>query len=330
VMSMPAIETYRSANPSVKIAVLARPSLRALWEMHPAINKVVSLHHGMGGLIRSVQTLREDRASVAFVFPNSFRSALIPFLAGIPRRRGARGHHRSWLLTETVPKQGDEKHVHQAGEYAAILGSGRGDVQIAAPSLTVPESALQKIRIEFERRLEGRRWIALMPGAARGPSKRWPAEHFSELCRMLVKDTGYAIVLLGSSEEFVLGRMMEETVRCAGVLNLIGQTTLTELAAALKLCAVAVSNDSGGMHLATAVGTPVVAVFGMTDPARTGPMGAGNRVVTGGGGVHVSRDIQRHSRRARDCLRSIQPRCVFDAVTEILAATLEVIPHEGR
>ena len=158
--------------------------------------------------------------------------------------------------------------------------------------------------------------MGLLPGAARGPSKQWPPDHFIAVGRQLAARPGCRIVVFGARDEASLCRAVAEGIGPAAI-TLGGETTLSELAALLGLCRVVVANDSGGMHLAAAAGARVVAVYGLTDPAKTGPIGHGHRIVCAEGRPR-SRDIRRNSREAKDALASIRPDRVLEAVMELL------------
>ena len=154
-----------------------------------------------------------------------------------------------------------------------------------------------------------------MPGAAYGPAKRWPAERFATAGRLLKDRLKCNIVAIGSAEERALCAIVTRDAG-PGSLNLAGGTTLPELAAVLAQCRLALTNDSGGMHLATAMGIPVTAVFGITDPARTGPLGSAARVMQAS--AHRSRDIRRDSPEARASLLRITPEQVAETAMELL------------
>jgi heptosyltransferase-2 len=321
VMSMPAIQIFRQENPDAKITVLARPGVEALWRMHSAIDEF----QAMGKPFPTIKRLKRIHYDRAYIFPNSFRSAYVPFMAGIPRRIGARGHWRRLMLTETVRLSTG----HQQFEYMNILGV-QGNPP--APQITVSAESTQSLErklchfpnlsgrastllqaLEADHPVGARPVITLLPGAARGPAKRWPLEHFiqlADLCSSLD-----ALILLGGGPDDV-DACAEIVDRVGGdIFNLAGQTTISEWAAMLKLSHCIVANDSGGMHLATAVGTPVVAIFGMTDPKKTGPLGH-NIVLQES--ERQNRDIDRDSDEAIQALASVKPDQVFLAVQELL------------
>jgi len=318
IMSMPAVQALRRRRPRAGIVMVSKERVLALWRMHAAVDRVIELKAGAPGLLRAAREVREGRVGSAVLFPNSLRSALVPFLAGVPERRGSRGHMRRWLLTrvtDTTPVAGRE---HQLWEYMLLAGCD-GEHDAEEPRLTVPDSALARAHARI-RDAGDRALVAVIPGAARGPSKQWPARHFAEAGRRLVSATGCRILVLGTRAETELCGRVAAAVGPAAE-NLAGETGIEDLAAVLSLCRVALTNDSGGMHLATAVGTRVVSVFGRTDPRRTGPIGSGHSVIGPEDAGHRSRDIPRTSREAAAALDSIAPGRVFAAACRVLDAS---------
>lgn len=314
IMSMPAIQQFKAKYPECRLTMLVKPKLAELWSMHQCIDSVMEVKEGFPGTLGTAGALKKRGFDTAFIFSNSFRSALIPFLAGVPERRGYPGHQRSWMLTDVAsPYLGADK-THQSWEYPAIMGLAESGQAPGAPELRIPESISLKAR-QLISPAKNKGWIGLVPGAAYGPAKRWPAEYFSETGRVLAK-SGYGILVMGAQGELDL---------CAGVagsiesdaLNLAGRTSLPELAALFGLCRAVITNDSGGMHLAAATGANVVAVFGITDPSKTGPLGKKVRVVFDEG-ISRSRDIERISSEAEASLKSIKPRRVIDAVEALM------------
>jgi len=236
----------------------------------------------------------------------------VPWLAGIPRRVGLRRGARDLLLTSAVRPPAWPGREHQAWEYVALLCPEAADRPLPAPRLALPPDA----RRAAEALLEGlpRPRVALMPGAARGPSKRWPDDHFARVARDLSAAPGCGIVALGAaSERDACARSLPPAGR-----NLAGRTDLAAWAAVLAACDLAVSNDSGGAHLAAAVGTPVVVVFGATDPTRTAPLGPGVDAVAADV-PRRGRDIARSDARAAAALRALEPGRVVERARARLA-----------
>jgi heptosyltransferase-2 len=313
VMSLPAVQALRRRQPGMRLTVCVKPGLVPLWEMHAAVDAVAVLEAGAAGVWRTARRLRRSGFERAYVFPNSFRSALLPTLARVPERVGLSGRQRAWMLTRVAAAPAGTDRRHQCWEYAAIVGMDAMDLEIDAPRLAVPEELARACASRFGLS-RGGGWVGLIPGAARGPSKRWPAAHFAALGRLL-RAEGRPVALFGAAGEAALCADIAERIGPEGVMNLAGKTGMREFAGTLGLCRVVVANDSGGMHLAAALGVRVVALFGMTDPAKTAPLGAGHRVLSVEG-VRASRDIARDSREARACLERIAPERVFQAVRD--------------
>ena len=315
VISMPALQSLRRRCPSCRITMLVKPKLESLWRMHSAVDEVIEIQAGLGGTLRTAMAVRSRMFEGALVFLNSFRSALIPYLARVPVRAGTVGHARVWMLTNVIRASAKPDRQHQLWECFDVAGVADDAGEPESPRLSVPEAALTKAR-ERLRAAGGGRWIGFIPGAARGPSKQWPAEHFIEAGKKLAATRQCRVLVLGTPSEVALCRQVGDGIGSAA-LSAAGDTSITEFAALLSQCGVVVANDSGGMHLATAVGPRVVAVYGLTDPVKTGPIGPGHRVISCEGVAH-SRDIDRNSRRAKEALRSIPAERVYQAVVELL------------
>ena len=308
VMAMPSIQAWRAAHPYHHLSILCRPGVADLWRMHVAPDSVLLYRKGWTTTWESVRELRAMRFDACVIFPNSFRSAWLPWAGRIPNRAGFRGHWRRWLLTDVRPA-GEGDHRHQAWEGYRLFHLPRPE-QLPPPALAVPEAAVTAAG-EWLSGHGAYRWVGLMPGAARGPSKRWPLNSFLALVRRLVDEANVRIAICGGPDD---AEACEALAREAGTAgrNLCGKTGVSEWAAILQLCDVVVCNDSGGMHLAAAVGVPVVALFGLTDPERTGPLGA--RATLLRGSDRGDRSIARQSMAAEKALASITPQTVYDAV----------------
>jgi len=311
IMTLPALQAFREAHHTAYITLLVKPNLFQLCRLHEeAVNEVLPLKEGLLGTLRTARMIRKRRFDKAYILPHSFRSALIPFLAGVPKRIGMPGHWRGAMMTDIVTPKGGAGREHQAWEYMDLFGLNAKT--LPEPHLHIPEDAQALVEKKINTLPPPR--IGLIPGAARGPSKRWPESHFIETGKMLAKK-GYGIVTLGISREAPLCERVAKGIG-PNTLNLAGQTTLAEWAAILKTCDLVLANDSGGMHLAAAVGTPVVAIFGITDPRKTGPIGKNCRVIQNS--ETQNRDIDRDSPEAIKSLASITPEQVYGAAIELL------------
>ncbi len=309
IMAMPALQAYRRLHASDEIAVLVKRGMGPLWQMHTAPNRVLAYDDSTPGTFAAGFALRREGFEVCFVLPHSFRSAWIPFLARIPIRRGLPGGARDRLLTEVITPSGGE---HQQFEYFSLLAPG--EVQPEPPRLTPPPEA----EIEASDLMDAlpRPLIGLIPGAARGAAKRWPLDHFIALGRRFARERNAGIVVFGAPGEAAL---CSHLAQATDGRSLAGRTSLPTWAAAMKQCDAIVCNDSGGMHLAAALGARVVAVYGMTNAAKTGPLGPRARVVQDDG-PH-QRDIPRESAEAERRLAAIGPDRVYRVATEFLTTS---------
>ena len=309
IMALPALQLFHAQNPGVKITVLAKPGLLPFWELHAAPQHRLAVQ----GTWATTRALLCGEFSTVYLLPNSIRSALLPWLAAVPERIGLAGKWRQALLTQVVTASQDNARRHQAWEYAAVLAPG-------AQALPPPQLAIPQIAREAATRRLGalpRPLIGVMPGAARGPAKRWPAERFTETAKTLRAMLGGSVIIMGGAGD---------AEACAAVavgvggtaLNLAGATALPEWAALLAQCGVVLCNDSGGMHLAAAVGVPVVAIFGITDPARTGPLGTRCRVVQRS--ALRNRAVPRKSAAAVAALAAVSAQEVAAAALDLMGS----------
>jgi heptosyltransferase-2 len=274
VMALPAIADLRRSAKDAVIAVAARAPVAPMFRLVPELDEVLTIERrGWFGLGTD---LRGGAFDTALLLPNSLHAALTVFRAGIPERWGYRTDCRGQLLTRAVqPPWG----LHQAEYYQQLvhaLGFPNGPLE---PRLPVPNTA----RDAASNLLSSAGWdprtplVVLAPGAAYGGAKRWPPERFAALASGLAAD-GVRTAMVGSGGD---RRTTDEVkVREPRAIDLVGQTDLSQLAGVLALARALVTNDSGAMHLAAAIGTPVTAVFGPTDERATRPLGDGHTVVT--------------------------------------------------
>lgn len=285
VLTLPAVELARKIFPKTMIGIVVQEKLKALWEDHPCIDEVIAYRKrkGPGALIEEmklIKELRREKWDMAILFPNSFHSALTLFLAGIPLRMGYDRDQRGFLLTERLAAGKETLQKHQV-EYYLDLVRNLADSEEVFP-LPIIHLKEDKIRWaqEFlnENRVEERDvLIGISPGAAYGSAKRWFPERYAELIKRL-SDCQVKTVLLGGAEEKSFLDCLEEECR-RSVVDAIGKTDLIQLAALISKCRVLVTNDSGPMHIAAGVKTPVIALFGSSDPSQTGPLGRDHLII---------------------------------------------------
>jgi heptosyltransferase-2 len=266
VMALPAIADVRRGSPHATIVVAARKSVAPLFGMVRDVDEVIPL----GSLTESIGT----DADVAILLPNSLRVAVVAARAGIPERWGYRTDWRGMLLTRAIDRA--PAGVHQIDYYRHLVRALGFPGGPDAPHLEVPT----EIRAAAAHTLTQAGWdgrtplVALAPGAAYGGAKRWPPESFAALARALAGDA-IGPVLIGSAADVPGGRAVESAFGDqALMLNLIGRTDIPTLAGVLAAARALVANDSGALHLAAAVGTPVTAMFGPTDDRVTSPRSA--------------------------------------------------------
>lgn len=314
IMSMPALQTLLRLHPDFYVILVTKPGVAPLWEMHTVPQELCILSPGISGIWLAGPRLRERRVKKVWILPNSFRAAFVAWLARIPERYGFRGHFRSALLTHVATPPSDPLRTHQAWEYMALLCPEYSGNELEMPQITIPQSATAKVQQWLK---DTRRpLVVFLPGTARGPAKQWPAKHFVALGRRLVNDANADVALAGAPSEQTL---CEDIARQIGphAVNFAGWTSLQEWAALLRAADVVVCNDSGGMHLAAAVGVPIVALFGLTDPSKTGPLTPPERQIILQSSPTRSRDVPRHSEEATKWLASISPEEVYESVLKM-------------
>ncbi|NUN50485.1 MAG: lipopolysaccharide heptosyltransferase II [Candidatus Brocadiae bacterium] len=267
VMTLPAIRAIRARWPSAHVTVLTRGSLADLYACEPAVNETLAYGGGFVPFLKLVGRLRRQAFDAAFIFPRSLRASLAPFASRIPRRIGYAGDARKPVLTDVVARDGRLLTGHRVAYYLELLRPF-GEV----PAATAPEISPPAEAVDWARRETGEDlWAGVNPGATYGKAKQWYPERFEEIGRRLAA-RGYRVAVVGGPAEADLGKTVARGIGDAA-RDFSGKTTLPRLAALLARFRVFVTNDTGPMHVAAAVGTPVVAVFGPTDPRTTRPFG---------------------------------------------------------
>lgn len=272
-MCMPAVYKMRAFLPEgTGLFIICPAGLAPVWEAAPWVDTVIPLT-GKRLTGRSRKIARDLRAGVGVVIPNSFGSALDLLLAGVSVRIGRGGRSRSLLLNRRLPcwRRGPglatEHQVNHYLELAAVFGDIPWDADFTGLTIADHETIAAGLGVTGA----DSQWLALMPGAAYGPAKQWPIDNYRRVAEWWEKQGGCSVVL-GTQKDMESAAVIGDGLR--GTVNLAGKTTLRQLMAILQTVDGAVANDSGGMHLAAALGTPGVGVFGSTDPVATGPLGA--------------------------------------------------------
>lgn len=311
VMSLPVLRALRRGDPAGRITVLAKRGPAAIYRAEGTADEVRTA----SGLLADSAAAVRARFSEAWMLPNSFRSALVPWLARIPDRIGYAGDGRTALLTRPLPPP--PRTDHQLRDYDPLLRSRGIEPDPDPPRLPVPAEAAALADAALARAgLPGDGSLVLIaPGAAFAWTKRWPPDRFGRLADALAARGLASAVAIGSGEEAIAAEVGRAT--SGGKLPVLGLDLDPVGVAALAARArVVVANDSGPMHLAAAVGTPVVALFGPTDPGRTGPTGAPSEVLDRY--VFCSPCYRKECPYGHECMREISVEAVVAAVERLM------------
>lgn len=274
-MALPAVRALKQGRPDLRLTVFGPEKLRDLWISQPEVDDYVG-KAGKEGLFSASARLRGTgvRYDAGILFTNSTRSTLEFWLAGIPRLVGYRGSIRSWFLNQQCPEPpAGRPPLHHMEKYLRIIAHAGGATQ--DPALRAPA------RPSGPRTAGGATLrLGLCAGAEYGQAKRWPLERYAqaadEISARLPQPAEW--LFFGAPGEKAMGETLSVQVTAAH-RNLVGRTTLAELIAELRTCDLLLTNDTGTMHLAAALGVPTVSIFGSTEPSLTGPVGDPHRVL---------------------------------------------------
>ncbi|MBH3258943.1 ADP-heptose--LPS heptosyltransferase RfaF [Serratia marcescens] len=333
-MSQSLYRTLKAEYPSAEIDVMAPAWCRPLLARMPEVNQALAMPLGHGALglgerRRLGRALRANRYDRAYVLPNSFKSALVPFFADIPQRTGWRGEMRYGLLNDV--RVLDKAAFPLMVQRYVALAYDKGRIQRADdlpqpllwPRLQVNDAEIADTTAAFN--LTGSRPIVgFCPGAEFGPAKRWPHYHYAALAQRLI-ESGYQIALFGSAKDHEAGEQIRAALQedaCDFCLNLAGKTQLEQAVILIAACRAVVSNDSGLMHVAAALNKPLIALYGPSSPDFTPPLSDKARVIRLISGYHKVRkgDAEQGYHQS---LIDIQPQQVLDALTPLLVASEE-------
>ena len=270
ILTTPALQALRRARPDLRLTALVKPSAAVAVRGLPGLEEVRLLEDtSFSGTWRLARELRREGFAAALIFPKGFREAALAFLARIPVRAGLGTDRRAFLLTHAVPFTERDWHEHHARQFAKVLGPlgiGLGDEGLAFP---LAGSAREEAdRLMAESSLEPGRFAVFHVGASKAP-RAWHAGRFGQVAVRLEEATGVRPVLVGTPADAPFHR--EFLAACPSAVNLEGRTSLGGMAALISRAALFVGSDSGPMHVAAAVGAPVVAVFGPGAPHKTAP-----------------------------------------------------------
>ena len=290
VMSVPALQALREHNPHAHISILARPWVAGLYGRETFCDEVIPYEaprgwHGLSEKRRMAAKLRAHKFDCALLLQNAFEAAALVRWAGIPIRIGYDRDARGWLLTHPIPLA-DKGEIprHQRFYYLELLRRAKlipgyaqdEDIRLggAAGAAENGRELLRNAGIKLP-------VVGISPGAAYGGAKRWLPERFAEAGVELARKRGGGVVVFGSKEEAAICDLVSQEIGRQGIAchSFAGATGLQEFVEMAAACELFVTNDSGAMHVASALGVPTVAVFGATDDEATGPTGIWSQVV---------------------------------------------------
>ena len=329
VMALPAISDIRNAFPSARLTVAARSSVADIFALVPFINDTVTLGWNGRWFHRSsfesdAARLRGLGSDLAILLPNSFASAWLAARARVADRWGYAADVRTRLLSRAVPRPSGS--MHQAAYYQHLtreLGIDSGPLE---PAVTVPEGVRSSARDFLVERgwAASRPLVTFAPGAAYGTAKRWLPQHVARLVTTLVQQRKAACVVVGSRGDAATSEQILSLLQpgvTSHVIDATGSTTIATLAGILSLAGACVSNDSGAMHLAAAVGTPIVALFGPTNEFETAPLTRhGRKALVLTHPVWCRPCMLRECPIDHRCMKGITPERVFDALIRMLGS----------
>jgi heptosyltransferase-2 len=285
VMTLPAIAAIRKTFPRAKITILVKPWVADVFRLCPDVDDVMlyqqpGIHDGFFGILRLAGDLKERKFDAAILLQNAIEAAIISRLAGIPIRAGYNSDGRGFLLTHAVRRTKTLRKLHQVDYYLEMVK--------ALGCQPAGREAVLTLGVDDEHRADellvrhglqdSRLLLGMAPGASYGPAKKWFPERFALVADRLIEAFPAQVMLFGSGadgESIAQVQQHAKSPLCA----LAGATNLRETMALIARCRLFISNDSGLMHLAGAMGVPVVAIFGSTNPTATSPPGHNNIII---------------------------------------------------
>lgn len=317
IMTLPALRAVRKSMPEANISLLVKPWVSPLFEHNPNIDEIIlyaDTYNSMLGKLKLSWTLHKKKFCNAILLQNAFDAAFLAFLACIKERSGYKRDGRGFMLTKAIPLTNNNKKLHHIRYYLNLLEQLGMNAEYSAPYL----------HITLDERLQARETLSTMrrpllginPGATYGSAKRWLPERFAEIANWFMRDTSGSIIMFGGQSEMDIAdeiyKQIPQDLRThENILNTAGKTSLRELIALISECDVFITNDSGPMHIAYAVRTPLVAIFGSTDSLLTGPPPDTN----GKDSVVLTPDIPCSPCFERTCTRN-DLRCMYEITSD--------------
>ena len=328
VMTTPALRQLRAAFPSAHIALLVTPLTAGLFEGSPFVDEVMPYRRKEDGVTAFMRAVREVRArefELALLFQNAIEAALLAWLGRVPLRVGYAMHGRAALLTHRLYHDDSHRGRHQVHDYldvveraAQLAGASfeRDTVASLTASATQRNAAAALLQ---QRGITQHPLIALNTAATNSRAKCWPPENFAALADRLASERGAQIVLIGVASERDNAAAAIAQMRTARAINLAGETSMGELIGLLAACDLLVSNDTGPAHVAAALGTPTLTLFGPTNEFETAPTGARADLMRVDG-IECARCMHRDCPIDHRCMTRLTVEVVFAQARQLLAS----------
>ena len=303
-MALPAVRNLKTLLGEGKLAVASPEKLAALWQACPFVDEVIPLIRPKN-IAASAGQLRVGKFKCAIFLPNSLRAAAEGAIAFIPQRIGYARGGRSFLLSRAIPvPPRNPARLHQRFYYLNLV-STLGEIS---------DETMPALRAPVPSEKAGPPVLALCPGAEYGPAKRWPVDRFAAVAKYFAGRHQLRPVIFGAASDAPVAAELAALLPSAE--NRAGQTTLAEFMSALSAAKLVVCNDSGAMHLASALGVPTVAIFGSTEPLLTGPLGPRTAILRHH--VPCSPCFLRECPIDFACMTSVTPEIVIAAAENLL------------
>ena len=330
VMTTPAMGAIRACFPDAEITLLANSLVGQLFSPHPWVDRVITFdrknaHKGVKGRLRLAAELKKHRFEAVVILPNSFDSAFVPWLAGIPVRLGRRSDGRSLLLSAGYSPDMTPPLCHEVEYYLNLVRHF---------GIPVHSNRLHLFVTQDEQLAAGQRLLGagiepndfvlgINPGAAFGSAKRWFPDRFAGVAKQLAAAWNARILVFGGPSETDIANEIERHLE-GNCLNIAGKTSVRELMALIKRCDFFISNDSGPMHIAAAFERPLVAIFGSTDHATTSPFATNTAIVRAG--VDCAPCKLRACPTDHRCMTEVSVDAVVEAALELREKHADVAP----
>lgn len=288
VMTTPALERLRSSFPDARITLLATSLTAGLFQDSPVVDDIIEYRRREDGVTAFFDTAKQIRAggfNLAVLFQNAFEAALLARLGGVGLRIGFAEQGRGLLLTHQLYRGAQHKGRHQVHDYLDIVAECErvclGDnfkpvIEQPLPSL-VANAAQQRAAVELLRNFglepDSHPLVALNAGATNSRAKCWPSDRFAVVADRLTEELNAQVIVIGGAGERNYANLVVEQMKTASAINLAGKTSMAELIGLLARCNLLISNDTGPAHVAAALGTPTLTIFGPTNEFETSPTG---------------------------------------------------------